>query len=184
MFTPLIDSIIFGGDEYAIVKKGNKQISSGGRDFLFLNVHFIPIIELGFLLVSQVMLHSPQLGVIFSLHKCNIVDRESHILQLVLRIMVFSNFLIQVILKSKSWQPKVLLQSIFGIKRYGHLNIPYLSQLTEESLVVELPKIQSQNHSVCGACQQGKQLWTMFSNGDSWRASKVLQLVHVDICGP
>ena len=47
-----------------------------------------------------------------------------------------------------------------------------------------LPDIQTQQLGVCGACQAGKQHRSTFKEGESWRASKVLQLIDVDICGP
>lgn len=68
----------------------------------------------------------------------------------------------------------------FWHQRYGYLNVHYLSQLVREGLVVGLPKIQTRN---CGACQVGKQHRTPFSNGESWRASKGLQLVHANVYG-
>lgn len=56
--------------------------------------------------------------------------------------------------------------------------------MVREDLVVGLLEIQTKNHGVCRACQAGKQFRTSFSDGDAWRASEVLQLVHADICGP
>lgn len=69
-------------------------------------------------------------------------------------------------------------------QRYKQLNIHYLAQLVPKDLVHGLLEILTQNQGVCGACQVGKQHRTPFKDGDSWRASKVLQLVHVDVCGP
>lgn len=77
-YMPFTDSVIFGGgEEYTVVGKGNVQISSGGRDLIFLNVYFVPCMKLNLLSVSQIMQHSPQLDVVFGLHKCSIVDRET-----------------------------------------------------------------------------------------------------------
>ncbi|GLJ11641.1 hypothetical protein SUGI_0173480 [Cryptomeria japonica] len=78
-YMPFTDSMIFGGgEEYTVVGKGNVQISSGGRDLIFLNVYFVPGMKFNLLSISQIMQHSPQLDVVFGLHKCNIVDRETH----------------------------------------------------------------------------------------------------------
>jgi hypothetical protein len=67
---------------------------------------------------------------------------------------------------------------------YGHLNLTYLSQLAQENLVDGLPDIQQQIQGVCGACQAGKQHRAPFDEGQAWRAKRVLQLVHADVCGP
>jgi hypothetical protein len=55
--------------------------------------------------------------------------------------------------------------------------------LAKESLVDGLLDIQNQQ-GICGACQVGKQHRTPFEEGQAWRAKEVLQLIHVDICGP
>jgi hypothetical protein len=44
---------------------------------IFLNVYYVPGMELNLLSISQIMQHSPQLGVNFSNHKCYIVDKET-----------------------------------------------------------------------------------------------------------
>lgn len=52
-YTPFIDLVIFGGgEEYTVVKKGNMQIQSGGRNLIFLNVCFVPSMELNRLSLS------------------------------------------------------------------------------------------------------------------------------------
>lgn len=44
---------------------------------MFLNVCYVLGMELNFLSISQIMRHIPMLDIIFSSHKCQIVDRES-----------------------------------------------------------------------------------------------------------
>jgi hypothetical protein len=44
------DSMIFdGGEEYIVVGKGNVQISFGGKMLIFLNVYYVPSMELNLL---------------------------------------------------------------------------------------------------------------------------------------
>jgi hypothetical protein len=72
------DSVIFGGgEEYTVIGKGNVQISFGEKMLIFLNVYYMPGMELNLLSVSQIMWHNPQLDVNFSNHKCYIVDKET-----------------------------------------------------------------------------------------------------------
>lgn len=47
-----------------------------------------------------------------------------------------------------------------------------------------LPDIQTQQLGMCGTCNASKQHQSSFKDGESWSASKVLQLIHADICGP
>lgn len=44
---------------------------------MFLNVHYVPGMELNLHSISQIMRHSPHLDVVFSNHKCYIVDKET-----------------------------------------------------------------------------------------------------------
>jgi hypothetical protein len=76
--SPSKDLVIFGGgEEYNIVGKGNVQISFKGNMLMFLNIHYVPSIELDLLSVSQIMRHSPHLDVNFSNHKCYIVGKNT-----------------------------------------------------------------------------------------------------------
>lgn len=45
-----------------------------------------------------------------------------------------------------------------------------------------LPKIAE--HESCEACVMGKQARQSFPAGRAWRASRKLQLIHADLCGP
>lgn len=69
------------------------------------------------------------------------------------------------------------------VLRFGHLNFSGLKQLSRAKMVHGLPAIEAPNH-VCEVCTLGKQQRLPFPNGGSRRATKPLQLVHTDICGP
>ena len=55
--------------------------------------------------------------------------------------------------------------------RYGHLSMKGLKLLYNKQMVKGLPLV-------------GKQHRDSFRVGKSWRASKPLELVHANICGP
>ena len=77
-YQPYLDFVIFGdGEEYTIVGKGNIQIQSVGRNLIFLDVYYVPGMELNLLSVNQLLQHSPQLDVTFSSHQCTITDRAT-----------------------------------------------------------------------------------------------------------
>ena len=65
---------------------------------------------------------------------------------------------------------------------YGHLNEKRLKLLTNNDMVVGLPKIS--NIRFCEACVYGKHNRNSFPTVCAWRTSKCLELVHVDLCGP
>ncbi|CAL2258162.1 unnamed protein product [Prunus armeniaca] len=68
-------------------------------------------------------------------------------------------------------------------KRLGHLHFKGLKQLREKGMVHGLPQLEEQS-GVCEGCQLGKQHRVVFPKEQAQRASKALELVHIDLCGP
>jgi len=66
--------------------------------------------------------------------------------------------------------------------RFGHLNFRSLSNLSDKSMVEGLPSIRKVER-VCDGCVLGKQHRKPFPQVSSFRAEKVLDLVHADLCG-
>eukprot|EP00253_Pinus_taeda_P004550 PITA_04550 len=169
-FSPFSDSVVFGGgEEYTVVGKGTVQIQSGGRTLIFLNVYHVPSMEINLLSVSQIMRNSPQLDVVFSAHKCSIINRDT---SLTVAVGLENHGLYRLLDTGDS--PEVALAacvspiSTLWHQRYGHLNMQYLSQLSWEGLVSGLPDIQTRQLGVCGACQASKQHRSSFKDGKSW----------------
>jgi transposase InsO family protein len=67
--------------------------------------------------------------------------------------------------------------------RYGHLNYKSLKILQQKNMVRGLPKIEESNH-VCADCLIGKQHRDAIPKSTNWKSSKILELIHSDICGP
>jgi transposase InsO family protein len=67
-------------------------------------------------------------------------------------------------------------------ERLGHLNFPTLKKMVKEELVRGLPDIGPVERP-CAACLAGKQRRTPFPAQAQYRAEKVLELVHGDLCG-
>ena len=66
---------------------------------------------------------------------------------------------------------------------FGHLNHKGLRTLSYKKMVVGLPSLKSPK-KICTTCLTGKQHRELVPRRSLWRASKQLQLVHSDICGP
>lgn len=81
-----------------------------------------------------------------------------------------------------SSQQKMLLESSLWHLRYGHLNIKGLKLLSQKEMVRGLPSIDLVG--VCEGCVYGKQSKRSFPTESTWRASKPLELIHLDVCGP
>ena len=70
--------------------------------------------------------------------------------------------------------------------RYGHLGDQGLSTLATNDMVSGLDykkHISKDKIGFCEPCAEGKQQHTKFPHNESTRATKVLDLVHTDVCG-
>ena len=67
--------------------------------------------------------------------------------------------------------------------RFGHLHFRALERLSKNQMVRGLPKI-AHVEEICDGCMVGKQHRLPFPTTSTFRASKPLELVHCDLCGP
>lgn len=67
--------------------------------------------------------------------------------------------------------------------RFGHLNFGGFKELAKKGMVNGIPHIDHCD-KFCEGCVLGKHPRNSFSKEASYRAKKVLELVHTDICGP
>ncbi|KAK9059981.1 hypothetical protein SSX86_020685 [Deinandra increscens subsp. villosa] len=67
--------------------------------------------------------------------------------------------------------------------RLGHTNFQNLDDITRKEMVEGVPRIKHISQ-VCEACMVGKQSRHPFPKESEYRASKPLELVSVDLCGP
>jgi transposase InsO family protein len=69
-------------------------------------------------------------------------------------------------------------------RRLGHLNFDHLIKLKNLEAVKDIPRISKPQDSVFKPCQVGKITRTQFKSKSSTSTEKLLQLVHMDLCGP
>jgi transposase InsO family protein len=72
--------------------------------------------------------------------------------------------------------------AMFWHERLGHLNMARLKDL--DAMVNGMNLKEVPLHHVCEACIEGKHQRTSFPKDETTRASKFLELVHSDVCGP
>ena len=68
-------------------------------------------------------------------------------------------------------------------RRFGHLNFKGLRTLSYKKMVTSMPLLNSSS-TMCSVCMVGKQHRETIPKRSLWRATKKLQLIHADICGP
>ncbi|CAA0357000.1 unnamed protein product [Arabidopsis thaliana] len=67
--------------------------------------------------------------------------------------------------------------------RLGHINFATMKSMIDKEIVQGVPTITLQKE-ICGSCLLGKQTRHMFPQATSFRATKKLELIHGDLCGP
>ncbi|CAL1409608.1 unnamed protein product [Linum trigynum] len=68
-------------------------------------------------------------------------------------------------------------------RRYGHISFQGLIGLQKKNMVTGLPVLKG-TPGVCATCLAGKQHRKPFPKKSQWRASRKLELLHADLCGP
>ncbi len=68
--------------------------------------------------------------------------------------------------------------------RFGHLNFASLLRLQKSDMVASLPPLEAPLKHVCEGCILGKMQRSSFPKDGSVRATRRLQLIHSDVCGP
>lgn len=167
--------------EMQVAGKGTVGVdTSHGKVKVLNNIQFVP--DLGYNLLSVGQLIAGGYSVLFDDNTCVIKNKKSgQKVQISmtsnkmfpLDVSNMENFALAASAKddSKLWH-----------LRYGHLNIKGLKLLSDKGMVHGLPKIGSIN--LCAGCIYGKQTRKSFPIGKAWRASKCLELIHADLCGP
>lgn len=67
--------------------------------------------------------------------------------------------------------------------RLGHVNADTIKLMIRKELVQGIPNVDIEK-KICVSCLLGKQTRQTFPQATSYRAYKVLQLIHADLCGP
>ena len=67
--------------------------------------------------------------------------------------------------------------------RLGHLGVDAMKAMSGKELVIGLPTLKVEKET-CEACLRAKQTRKPFPTATSYRATKALELIHGDLCGP
>jgi hypothetical protein len=145
--------------------------------------YFVPKLDQNLLSIGQLMEHDYVLH--FEGCTCTIYDegREKLVVAEVKMAPNRSFPLTFKYAKDMALKTCLLDESWLWHKRFGHLNFHSLKLLHQKNMVQWLPIISEKNE-VCEGCTLGKHHRQPFSKGVAWRAKKMLELVHTDVCGP
>ena len=67
--------------------------------------------------------------------------------------------------------------------RLGHVGVDVMKVMINKEMITGIPKISVEKET-CASCLMGKQTRASFPKVSPYRATKVLELLHGDLCGP
>ncbi|RVW92788.1 Retrovirus-related Pol polyprotein from transposon TNT 1-94 [Vitis vinifera] len=177
------NSVTFGDNsKVSVMGKGSVRIHSKEKsDQIISNVFFVPDLKTNLLSVGQ--LQEKGYEIFIKDGVCRIQDEK---LGLIAQVNMTTNRMFPLYLDNTTqncFSTKLMDEGWLWHFRYGHLNFGGLKTLQQKNMVTGLPPIQTPSQ-ICEECVVGKQHRYQFPKGKSWRANKVLELVHSDICGP
>eukprot|EP00268_Persea_americana_P036380 TRINITY_DN3586_c0_g1_i10.p1 TRINITY_DN3586_c0_g1~~TRINITY_DN3586_c0_g1_i10.p1 ORF type:complete len:412 (-),score=71.57 TRINITY_DN3586_c0_g1_i10:714-1949(-) len=163
--------------------KGNIRMFVNGFVQIITGVFYIPSLKNSLLSIGQ--LAEKGLAILIQRGTCKLYHPEKG---LIMEIAMASNRMFKLFAQIQSKEQVCFNSSsednaMLWHNRYGHLSFTGLNLLQQKGMVRGLPNFDAPSKA-CGDCLIGKQQRNSFPKATTWRASKVLQLVHADICGP
>lgn len=186
-FTRIDDSItgkVRFGDDSRIDIKGKGSISfidRNGDQRVMKNVYFIPDLKSNIISLGQATETGCDIrmkGDYLTMH-----DQEG---KLLVKACRSRNRLYKVRMGIKD-TTRLFLTTITDSSRWharlGHVNLETIRNMIQKELVDGIPRVTIEKE-VCGSCLLGKQTRQVFPQATSYHASKKLELIHGDLCGP
>ncbi|KAJ0795822.1 putative RNA-directed DNA polymerase [Helianthus annuus] len=166
-----------------VLGSGDAAISIKGTEKRVPNVFYVEGLKHNLLSVGQLVQKGYEVK--FSNRECRIKDKTGETIGIV---NMTGNKMFPLNL-SQDLIPRaysMITQDLSALwhQIYGHINFDTLHDMGMNEVVKGLPKISKQQSKVCESCMLGKHARKSFSKNPTWHASKPLQLVHSDICGP
>ena len=185
MDTTINSQVKMGNGDLVNVKgKGTVGIQTKVGTKYIRDVLLVPTLEQNLLSVGQLVEHGYKLH--FENNECTIYDKEQR-RNLVKKIKMEKNRSFPIVFKyveNVALRMEDVEEAWLWHRRFGHLNFNSLKMLCQRKMVQGLPNAIEEKNEVCDGCALGKHHRQSFPKGVAWRAKKVLELVHTDICGP
>ncbi|KAD3067000.1 hypothetical protein E3N88_34880 [Mikania micrantha] len=165
--------------------KGTVRISLSNFSYKLLDdVYYVPMLEYNLLSVGQLMKKGYSL--LFDDDMCVIRNKKKPVDVISIQVAANNMFLFDATKDLKSQVESAPVNVVDDTTklwhlRYGHFYLEGLKRISQNKMVRGLPNI---NQIVtCESCILGKQHQLSY-NSSSWRATKKLELIHADLCGP
>nr|KYP40819.1 Retrovirus-related Pol polyprotein from transposon TNT 1-94 [Cajanus cajan] len=171
------------GRTLSVMGRGNVKLCVEGRIQIITGVYYIPNLMNNLLSIGQ--LQQKKLKIIFDDDKCRVYHKEKGLLMTsyMANNRMFPIKAKPVITEAACIQTSNVDSTEMWHKRYGHLSYGGLKLLNQKAMVKGLPELKEMD-KVCPECAVGKQHRDAISKQSTWRATRRLELIHSDICGP
>jgi hypothetical protein len=175
-------SVKLGNDsKMHVMGKGNLQLFIGGIVQVITDVHYLPGLSNNLLSIGQ--LQQKNLTIVFQKDSCKVFHEEKGLIMSTQMssnrmYIIYAPVIIPMCLKTSS-----ITETKLWHDRYGHLSFKGLNTLVKKEMVRDLPVLKEET-DVCSDCMMGKQHRESIPKKAKWRASKKLELIHSDVCGP
>lgn len=183
-----IDETITGkvrfGDDSRIDIKGKGSVlfvSGDGEKRVLADVYYIPDLRSNIISLGQATESGCDVrmrGEYLTLH-----DKDGKLITRAKRSM---NRLYKVLMEEarpKCLQSEVLSESDRWHARLGHIGRDSMKNMMRKELVIGIPSVGI-SRETCSSCLLGKQARNTFPKATSYRARRILELIHGDLCGP
>jgi hypothetical protein len=176
---------IYLGDDHAYQIKGYGDIPvtlPNGTVRHIHNVVYVPRIKKNFDLCVH-NYRSEFEGQFFKTH-CIVKDLLDHYQPVASGVRVGGLYKLDVTNKNhQALTSATMSTEILWHQRYGHINYHDLLLLQKQSMVEGLPMLKN-DYVACEGCALGKMHRDEFPSNSDRRKRDVLELVHIDVCGP
>lgn len=172
------------GDDSRIDIKGKGSIlfiSQDGQKKLLADVYYIPDLKSNIISLGQAT--EAGCDVRMNDDKLTLHDSGGNLIASAIRS---KNRLYKVIMEmvdARCLQSRLENSSATWHARLGHIGTESMKMMIRKELVLGVPSINVEKE-ICQSCLRGKQVRSSFPQSTSYRAGKVLELIHGDLCGP
>nr|GFA52260.1 retrovirus-related Pol polyprotein from transposon TNT 1-94 [Tanacetum cinerariifolium] len=176
------ETVMLGDDmSINVMGKGSVRLLVNGFLQVITSVFYIPGLRNNLLISGQLM--EKGLEILKRGGSCKIYHLEKGLIREIpmAKNRMFKFFAVAQGKKESCFNSSMEDRARLWHRRYGHLSFNGLNMLTQKEMVRGLPPL-GRSSSVCEDCLVGKQQRNPFPQESTWRASRVLELVHADIC--
>ncbi|CAJ2663992.1 unnamed protein product [Trifolium pratense] len=176
------ESVKLGDDSrMSVMGRGNLKLQICGITQVITNVYFLPGLKNNLLSIGQ--LQQKDVTIVFKDDLCKVFHEQRGLI-MTTRMTANRMYVISApVILPMCLKTEKQVNSHLWHCRYGHLSFKGLNTLVKRNMVKGLPQRQ-EIETNCSDCMIGKQHRDSIPKQANWRATKKLELVHSDICGP